>query len=160
MAKIIDSNIESQIIKPTYNLWKIVVVGIGTALLFSLLTVVIERYFINLFFCKSSAATICTNSIGIAGSIAVIISVIASTVTMLRLRLIQPLLISVAVGASLWTLAQWTSGLGWMEVLVWNISLYLLAYMLFSWIARYIRVGPVLTITLIIIIAVHIVANL
>ena len=160
MAKIIDSNIESQIIKPTYNLWKIVVVGIGAALLFSLLTVIIERYVINSFFCKSSAATICTNSIGISGTIAIIVSVIVSTVAMLRLRLIQPLLISVAVGASLWTLAQWTSGLGWLEILIWNLSLYVLAYMLFSWIARYIRVVPVLTITLIIIIAVHVAANL
>jgi len=78
----------------------------------------------------------------------------------LHRRMAQPLIIAVASGAALWGLSRWTGGLGWGEVMLWDIALYTLAYITFSWVARYLKVIPVIVTTILIIVIVQIIASL
>ena len=65
----------------------------------------------------------------------------------------QTLIINLAAAATLWGLAEWTNGLGWLEVVIWSVMLYGLAYVVFSWVARFTKATPVVISVIIIIIA-------
>lgn len=71
---------------------------------------------------------------------------------MVRLRLAQPLIIAVVSAATLWGLADWTDGLSASEIVIWSMLLYVLAYALYSWVARYTKPMPVLATILIIVV--------
>lgn len=161
MAKVIDSSVDSQVLRSTYSLWKFVLIGVLSGILFWILTSLIERYVINPIFCRSSSnQLLCLNTVSVSGNIATVLVMVIGIVAIVRLRLLQPLIVAVAAGAALWGLAGWTSGLSWGEIVVWDILIYTLAYLSFSWIARYIKIVPVSIIMLLIIISVHIAANL
>lgn len=98
-----------------------------------------------------------TDSISMAGNIATVLVALIGIVVMVRLRMVQPLLVAVASAASLWGLSGLTDGLVWFETMAWAVALYCLAYALFSWISRYDRVVPVLSIIAMIIITIRIV---
>ena len=137
MAKIIQSDIESQTVSTSYSLLQIIIMGMLLGVVYWGLT--------SLF-----------GITAIPGGVVTIVVAVLGILVMLRLHMAQPLIIALATGASLWGLSQWTSGLAWGEVIIWTVLLYGLAYTLFSWIARYTRAIPVLTTMLIVIIAVHI----
>jgi hypothetical protein len=63
---------------------------------------------------------------------------------MINLKMVRPLIISVSSAAVLWGLAVWTHDLFWLEAILWCVVLYAIAYLLFSWIARYLLIRPVL----------------
>jgi len=88
-----------------------------------------------------------------------IIVAVAGTLVMVAFRIVQPLIMAVTTAATIWGLAQWTAGLSTVEVIVWSVLTYTLAYILYSWIARYNRTGLALVITFIVIVVVRIVAN-
>jgi hypothetical protein len=156
MAKIVETNIESRAIGTSYSLWQIALVGVALGLLFWCLTSLIERYIINPMFCRSiTNALACLDSTIISGNIATILVAAVGTTLILRLYLARPLIIAVAAGASLWGLAQWTNGLSWMEAIAWSMLLYGLAYTLFSWVARWLQVIPVIVTMILIILAVR-----
>lgn len=161
MAKVIENDTELQLISTSYPVLKIALVGVLSGLFFWLLTMLIERYVIDSLFCHSvSGVLTCSKSTNISGNIATILVAIWGIVTMVRLRIAQPLIIAAAVGAALWGLAQWTDGLPVGEIIVWSMFTYALAYIVFSWITRYARVLPTLAIMTIIIIAERIFINL
>jgi hypothetical protein len=161
MAKVINSDVDSQIISPNYSFWKVIFTGALLGLLFCLLSMAIKKYFVSSVFCKSAAdAYICANSINISGNIATIIIAIVSIITMVKLRMVQPLIVSVAAAATLWELTLWSTGLSVAEAIVWSMLTYVLAYVLFSWVARLMRIFPVIIITMVIILAAHFVTNL
>ncbi len=160
MAKIIKSDVESQVISSSYSLWLVALLGASLGLIFCLLTMIINQYFINPLFCGSSVnADICLNSVSVSGNIATILVAVIGIFTMLRLELDQPLLVSIVVAATLWGLAQLTDGLSAIEIIAWSVSIYALAYILFSWIARYRRILSALVVMLLVIFIVRVVAN-
>lgn len=129
IAKIIDSNIESQPVNNSYAVWRIASVGVILGILYWCLTAAMSRY---------------TSSINIAGDISSILIATVGIAVMLSLHMTRPLLVALASVFSLWGLAQMTEGLMWFEIIIWNALLYGLAYTLFSWIARYKQTVPVL----------------
>ena len=141
MAKVIKSDIESQTFSSSYTLWKIFLVGILLGIAYWVLTKLVDYY---------------VNSTNISGDIMTIIVAVIGIAVMVRLRMAQPLIVACATAASLWGIFSWISGLGWIESIVWVILMYGISYVLFSWIARYTRVLPVLVIMIIIIITVRI----
>ena len=141
MAKVIKSDVESQTISTSYSLWQNALVGVLLGIIYWFLMTLIGYYI---------------KSTNISGDIITIIVAILGTVVMLRLHMAQPLIIAVATGASLWGISEWTSGLVWGETVAWIMLLYGLAYVLFSWIARYTRVLPVLITMIFVIIIVQI----
>jgi len=141
MARVIKWDTESQTTSTSYSFWRVALFGALLGAIYWALTVLIGRFI---------------SSISISGNIASILVATLGIILMLRFRMAQPLIVAVAAGVSLWGLSQWTDGLGWIEIIVWSSLLYGLAYTLFSWIARYARVVPVLIAIILIIIILRI----
>lgn len=161
MAKVIKREVESQVLSSSYNLWQVILIGVFSGVLYWGFTTIIGRYIINLFFCNNISNNLtCLGSVSIAGNIASIIIAITSIFVMLRLRLSRPLVVAVAVVAALWGLSSWTNGLSIVEIIFWNVVTYILAYLLFSWVARCMKVVTVLVVMSAVILMVRIVANL
>ncbi|MEI7689596.1 MAG: hypothetical protein WCI79_01360 [Candidatus Saccharibacteria bacterium] len=128
MAKIINPSTDSKATAVYYSVWRVALVGaVLGAILWGL--TILSRNFLSL----SSA-----------GDIATILAAAIGVAAMIYLRMTQPFITAVAAGVALWGIAVWSDGLGWAEVVAWNVALYCLAYVLFSWVARYARAVPVL----------------
>ena len=145
MAKIIDSDTGPQSISSSYSLWQIAAVGLALGLVYLGLTPLLKTYI-------SSDVT--------AGDISTILVATLGVIVMIRLDMAQPLIIAIATGVALWGLSQLTSGLVLGETVFWTVAVYMLAYILFSWISRYVKATPVLVAMFVIVIAVRIASNL
>lgn len=128
MAKVVESSVQSRTISVANPVWLTALIGFVMGLLFWLLTMYIGRF---------------TGSTTIPGDVATILVATVATVVMVRLNMIRPLLVTLAVAISLWGLAGWIRGMVWFEAIGWSIGLYLLGYVLFSWLVRYAKVVPV-----------------
>jgi Na+-driven multidrug efflux pump len=141
VAKIIDSDIDSQSVSKSDPIWQIVLVGIILGVLYWWLTAFLLNF---------------VNLIGVAGDIATILVATIGIVIMLNLRMTRPLLVALASAISLWGLAKLTDGLNWFEIIIWSVLVYSLSYLLFSWLNRYKRVVPVLVVAIIIVVIIRI----
>ena len=138
MAKVIDSRVESRAIHQSYSIWIIFIVGLFTGVIYWYLIIAFDRY---------------TDSIGVASNISSIIAATLGTLMILGLRMSRPLVVTVASAITLWNIISFTDGLDRLEAMIWVVGLYGLAYLLFSWLARYYKIFPVLiSITTVIII--------
>ena len=144
MAKIISSSTDLQAPGVVYSVWKIALTGAALGAIFWGLTSFLVGFL----------------SLAVAGDIATILVLIAGVGLMIFLRMPQPLITALASAASLWGLATWSDGLGWAEVLAWGVGLYCLAYILFSWAARYVKIVPAVAAILVIVIIARIVVSL
>ena len=151
MAKIIGTNIESQKIGQFYPFWKIFFIGLFLGVLYWWLTSFVGWLIIAPVFCSTaSGAWICSDLIGVSGDVATIIIAFLSILIMLYFRMHQPLIIAVSAGFLLWGLSRWTEGLPIKEIISWDIGLYLLSYILFSWVNRYLYITTVIISTVLI----------
>ena len=141
MAKVIETSVESQIVGSSYSLWKNLLIGIILGLLYYSLVIILGNYI---------------KTASVSGGIATIIVATVGILVMARLYMPQALLINIAVGASLWGLNEWTSGLAWYEILGFGVLLYGLVYVLFSWVARFTKVIPVIIAMVVIVVAARI----
>lgn len=145
MAKIIDSDTGPQSISLSYSLWQIAAVGMLLGFVYLGLSSILRTY-------VSSDIT--------AGDISTILVATLGIIIMIRLNMAQPIIIAIATGVTLWGLSQLTSGLVLDETVFWTVFLYMLAYVLFSWISRYVKAAPVLLAIFVIVVAVRIATNL
>lgn len=145
MAKVIIEDNETNPVFEPYSVWRICLVGAALGAIFWGLTAIISQVI---------------ESVGVAGDVAAILTATLGVVVMLRLRMAQPLIIALATCLALWGLAGLTSGLAVFEVIALSVLLYCLCYVLFSWIARYSQVVPVLSVIALVIIATRIVVSL
>lgn len=99
------------------------------------------------------------DSITISGNIATVLVIVFSVAIMVRLRMAQPLIISVASGLALWGLGGLASGLNAIEKILWFCLIYCLAYTLFSWLMQFKRVGFAIIFSAIIIIVLRIILS-
>lgn len=159
MAKIIDSSVDSRVIAENFPFAKVIVVGLLSGLFFWLLTWLLDRYLIAPYYCIGSTIS-CSESIAASGKITAIIVIVSEIFIMIKLRMAQPLIVSTTTAAVLWGLAEWTNGLVLWEVILFDVLMYLIAYLLFCWIVRYDKLWPVLIGILIIVMFARIVANI
>lgn len=144
MATIIkDVNVQKLAIAP-YSLLKIIFVGMLAGITYWSL------FSINLIFFPS---------ITISSNIATVLVIACSIAIMVRLRMAQPLIISVASGLALWGLGGLASGLNSIEKILWFCLIYCLAYTLFSWLMHFKRVGFAVIFSAIIIIVLRIILS-
>lgn len=136
MAKATIINTEPRAIGASQSIWKVVLLAFGLGLIYWVISFFVEKYIIGKFFCGLQTALICQNIVNVSGNIAIILTAIIGIVLMVRLRMVQPLIVSVASSIVLWGISSWTNGLVWYETIVCDVVLYLLAYVLFSWIVR------------------------
>jgi len=139
MAKVVDSRVESRTVSSYFPLIPTVIVGMILGILFWGLNSLIGRF---------------TGSVTISGDIATVLVATVGLIVMVTMRIGRPIVIILSSAATLWGLATWTVGLSLSEAIVWEVALYALAYVLFSWISRFSRAVPVLiTIITIVVIA-------
>lgn len=157
MVNVITTKTESQTVGELYSWWRIGLIGVGLGIIYCVLTIIIKSYIIDPIFCHSASnASSCLDSIGMSGDMATILVAAIGIAIMLRFVMARPLIVAVASGAVLWGLARWTDGLFWFEIATWSMLLYGLAYTMFSWIARYMRIVPVLIIMTAIVVIVRV----
>jgi hypothetical protein len=133
--------------------WQVAALGVGAGITQWVLAFLIGQYLIQPLYCGAALhASICMNSDGISGDIAAVVVALIATGVLIRLRLAQALVVTIASLALLWDIGTWTSGMSWAEGAGWTILLYILCYELFSWIARYEKVAPVLIIATVVVV--------
>ena len=138
MAKVIIEDEKVKNLGGTYSILRIAIIGVVSGLLYFGLTALLNSKI---------------DSIEMSGNIATVLVAFVSVIAMMGLRMVQPLLVTSASGATLWGLSSLTNGLQTLEVVLWSAFLYAICYMLFSWMSRYNRVVPVLLVTAMIIIS-------
>lgn len=145
MAEVIDSRIESRKVHPAYSVWLSLFVGLFVGLIYWLLSLAIERY---------------THSTVVSSGVAGILAATLGTLMMVGLRMSRPLIVTIAVALSTWNITTFVGGLNWIESVLWISSIYSLAYLVYSWIARYLRIIPVMVFTVTTIVLIRISLNL
>lgn len=138
-------NEEKRVKAPRYDalpidvsvLVRLLVIGAATGLMGWLLYLAIANYFIVPVFCRSADAfTICNNGGTIAWVSAHVIALVAAVAVMARMAIYRPLLVALAVLASLWSAQAWLGELSWQQGMVWQVALFALAFALYGWLAR------------------------
>jgi hypothetical protein len=145
MAQIIDSDTGPQPISSAYDFVGIFIIGVILGLAYWFLATGFEKYF---------------SSLELAGNVSTILVATLGIIIMAARRMSQPTMIGSAAGVSLYGLAVWVNGLSSAEEIIWIIGLYVLSYVLFSWISRYIRVIPVVVSVLTVVVLARIAAAL
>jgi hypothetical protein len=149
MAQLYAQDSPTQTLSTNYPVRYIIAIGATLGILFWGLNAWVNYYVVEQLLCRSSATlTACSNSVALSGSIATIIVGVIGVLLLVRARIRQPLVVATASAILLWTLATWTDGLAWYEVVIYSIGLYILSYGLFSWITRYRSTPPALLATL------------
>ncbi len=87
-------------------------------------------------FCGDSANGTCPDVTTNATNISLIVTAVIGLLGLVRLSVYRPLLIVLAVIASLWGVGAWTVGSPWYEALAWLIILCALCYVAFAWLVR------------------------
>lgn len=136
MAKILSKDIQSSNVSSYFPLMQIIIVGMILGLLFWAFNVFIGRY---------------VSSPEMSGNISTVIVATIGLAVMAAMRAARPIIIVIASAVTLWGLATWTSGLSLGEVIAWDVLLYSLAYVVFSWVSRYLKIVPVLIFAIIIV---------
>jgi hypothetical protein len=155
MAKVIA---DEQVVDRTWIIWlRTVGIGAGLGLVFWILTILLSNYVIEPLACQGTLnASVCANSVPLAGNIATILAGLLGIVVMVRMGIYRPIILAVAVAALLWDLAGMTNGLFWAEAIGWSVVLYAVTYGLFAWIARYSRLWAVIAISVLIVLIIRI----
>lgn len=121
MAKIIKNDEELQLAILPYSAWRTALLGMTIGIIFWLLCLIMERY-------NYSKNTI--------NSTVSVITVVIGIIAMIRMRMAQPLLISVSNCLGLWGLYNWINDLFIFERLIYCVLLFGLSYSFFTWIVR------------------------
>ena len=94
-----------------------------------------QNVILNPLICHSSSAT-CGGNGDIAFNMAAVLMANVGVAALVRKGIYRPVLVVLASVASLWSLQNLISNLGWFEALVWTAVLYALAYALFVWVLK------------------------
>jgi hypothetical protein len=138
MAKIINDNADfNQLVSSSYSAWRIAAIGAGLGLVYWLAEIVFEVFYPSS--TASGMSIIFTSIIGIS--------------VMIWQKMVQPLIISVSVGAVLWGLATWFDGLAGLEVAIWCMLLFSISYVLFSGLINYMKLAFALVAIVFIVVA-------
>lgn len=101
-----------------------------------LLAAVVRHVILEPLFCGDTTNSMCVGAASNSGMVALVIASIAGLMGLIRLGAYRPLLIVIAAAITLWGLAGWTSGLSWLEAILWSAILFAISYVVFLWLAR------------------------
>lgn len=122
----------------TQEIARVILVGAGVGLLVTLLSELIQRFFIQPVFCNPAGevSTVCANGDAIAFNSTLVIISIAAVAVMVKMGIFRPLLVAVGPLASLWGINSYLNSLSALEFGFWMLILFSLAYVLFYWLMR------------------------
>jgi hypothetical protein len=145
MARVLIQDNPIEPILATYPLGSVAAIGATLGILFWGLSAWVNYYIVDQVLCRSSTTlSACLNATNLSGSIATIIIGIIGVGLLVRFRFQHPLIIALASAAVLWSLADWTAGLSWIETAILTVIMYVLTYALFAWLSRYKHLVPAL----------------
>ena len=162
MAKVTVENTQTQNISTVGPWYEVALVGAMLGVLLWGLTELLNRFIITAIFCQSTADTInmCANTYSISGNVSTVLIAVIGMFALVRFKTPRPMLVALAMAVALWGLADWTRGLGWVEIIAWNMLLYVLGYSLFAKIVRYEKLVPVLIIVLVVLAIIRVLTTL
>jgi len=145
MARVLTQDSPIEPILASYPIGSIAAIGATLGIVFWGLSAWVNYYIVDQVLCRSSTTlSACINATNLSGSIATIIVGIIGVGLLIRFRFQHPLIIAIASAAVLWSLADWTAGLSWIETAILTIAMYVLTYGLFAWLSRYKQLIPAL----------------
>ena len=153
MAKVIADDTDPRYVGGPYPWLYVLITGILIGAFVWGSTLLLERYVIDPLACRASTILDCGRSFEIAAGVATVVGAILGIGGLIRVNVYRPLIVAVATLAILWSLPMWVQCLSWPEALAWSAGLYALGYMLFGWLMRYVRLFPVLIVSVILVIA-------
>jgi len=136
-----------------------VLTGLAVGVVGWLLSLGLQRFFIEPVFCRNpDAFSTCAQGGTVAWVVAVVIISALGLIALVRTGVFRPLLVVLAAIAALWGASAWLGPLAWWQALIWHGVLFALAYALFGWIARTQKFPIAFVATIVIIIALRLVA--
>lgn len=136
MAKVIIQPKGDRYVSGAYNWLVIAAIGAGLGILTWIVAWVLGSFVIDPLLCRDSALQACGKSGAVAGNLAIIVTAIVGAIALIRLHVRHALWVVLAVVLSFWGLQALTSALSWIEGLAWTTGLFVLGYLLFTWILR------------------------
>ena len=101
------------------------------------LSLLVQKYFLEPVFCRSSDSFMaCANGGSISFNLSLIIVSIAAVAALVRVGGYRPLLVAIAAVATLWSANEWLGAFVWWEAVLWLTVLSAAAYLVYSWVAR------------------------
>lgn len=115
-------------------------VGLGAGLAHWLLGIVLNRYLIEPSACRDiSNGLQCANAPLLSGDIAGVVVALLALLVFILIRQARPILIVASAMVLLWGIKLFVHGLSWGFELLAFVGLYGLAYLVFAWINRAVR---------------------
>ncbi len=102
----------------------------------------------------------CSQALAVSSNVASVLMGAGAIFAGIWLRIARPLFVAISATLMLWQLASWVSGLFWLEALGWSALVGALAYLLFGWINRTQSIAVTIIVTVVIIVAEHVVLAL
>lgn len=118
------------------TLLQVALLGVGLGVVSWLLTMLIRQVIFVPLFCGDPSNSMCVGATGGAGVITLIAVGIAGLLGLVRLGVYRPLLVALASAVTLWGISVWLGKLYWFEALAWSIVLYVLCYVVYTWLVR------------------------
>lgn len=143
MAKVVHTNVESDLVKNSVSLAKIAFVGILIGAANWFLTAAVDYY---------------AESLALASNVSSILVAFMGWIILVRMRYVDNFIVPFAACAALWGMGAWLDGLVWWSILLASIVMYLISYILFGWLMRYKKSSIALLLVLIVVIIVRIAA--
>ena len=128
---------------------KILVVGAVLGAVICVISYVLWRFVLSDIVC-TAGQSICVEANSYAGNIALVLGAIIGVISLVKIGVYRPVIISLGATICLWGIGGWLFGRSTIIFAIAIIILYTLSYALFAWISR-IRKAPVMLITFIII---------
>ena len=149
---------ERWVVQQSWLAWmRLIAIGAVAGVLYWVLTILIGRYIVEPIACRDLAdAAACVSASVTAGKVATVLVAAASVFALIRFAVPRPIVVSVASAIVLWSLAEFTAGLWWLEFLAWSVGMYVLAYVLFGWIAKHSNPAVVIVVTVLAVTAITI----
>lgn len=160
MAKVIQ-NEYNVVAEPWWAKGRIVLIGLGMGLTWWVLVSVLNRYVVEPLACRDlSNAAACTDSFGVAGSIAAILVALLGVFVLVRAFQPRPIIIALSSAILLWDLGSLMNGLSWWVTLLWSLALYAVVYGLFNLTARFRSIAVSIFVTLIVLVSIRLLLTL
>lgn len=93
----------------------------------------LSQFIIGPIFCPNK---VCASTDVISGNIVLVVTAVAAMLGMVRLGVYRPMLIALAVVATLWGIGGWLSNIVWYEALGWSALMFMAAYTAYTWLVR------------------------
>lgn len=112
---------------------RVALLGLGIGAVAWALALGLNQFIIGPVFCPNAT---CESTSTVSGNIVLVLTAIAAMLGMVRLGVYRPMLIAIAVVATLWGIGGWLSGIIWYEALGWSALMYMAAYTAYAWLVR------------------------